>query len=85
MANQKIAFRCHHPDCAGKPPTELIIEVPSRSARTNSKKQKPVYCNHNHLNLINLPDTWNVEPLVLGDDDFIGYSEGLPLFQGRRP
>jgi hypothetical protein len=85
VADKRIAFRCYRPECAGEPPTEIIVKVPKTAAVGSGEKEKLVYCEHcNHPNLITLPDTWDAEQLVLGRD-IVAYSHGLPVLQGRRP
>ena len=83
MPGKQMSFRCYHPDCAGDPPTELMIDVPRRPAVGAGRKEKVVYCNRNHLNVITLPDTWNVQSLVLGDD-IVGFQGDVPVLQGKQ-
>lgn len=66
--------------------TEFPLEVPETTTVASSQTiEKKVYCKYcNRLNLIDISSDWDSHPLVLGDDNFIGYSKGIPVFQGKR-
>lgn len=84
MADRKLAFKCWHPDCTNDPPLEIVVQEPAGAAAARGTKQIGRYCERGHLNIITLPDTWDVRPLVLGEDDVIGEQDGIPVVQGRR-
>lgn len=81
MPEKTVAIRCVY--CNSD--TKITLEVPVAPTATAGKKQKPVTCSHcNRLNVINIPSTWDVSSLTLDDDGFLGYSKGIPVFQGQR-
>jgi hypothetical protein len=84
VEQRKLAFKCYHPDCVNDPPLEITVDVPrgGRAAQGSKEIMKP--CERGHWNVITLPDTWNVRPLVLGDEEVIGEMNGVPIVQGRR-
>ena len=80
MPDKLFKLRCTY--CSGE--TKVHIEVPTTRGKKGKKIQITRYCEHcSKPNLINVPDTWDESGLVLGDeDDFLGYSEGIPILQG---
>jgi hypothetical protein len=83
VEQRKIAFKCYHADCANDPPLEILVEVPREARAARGSKEITKQCERGHWNVITLPDTWNVRPLVLGDDEVIGEVNGVPVVQGR--
>lgn len=86
MTEKRCLVRCYH--CGGD--TEIKLQVPESTgavaAASNQTIQKKVYCDFcNRLNIIDIPSTWDSHPLVLGDEDFLGYSRGIPIVQGKKP
>ncbi len=80
MAQMKIVIRCYH--CSAE--TETEVSVPEKVVAVVSTKRKPFYCGTcNRLNMVDLPDTWDVSNPVLGDG-VLGYSNGLPVVQGNQ-
>lgn len=82
MMEKRCLFRCYSCNLD----TEFTLEVPEdTTVASNLLIEKKVYCKYfNHLNLIKIPSNWDSHPLVLGDDDFLGYSKGIPVFQGKK-
>ena len=84
MEQRKLAFKCWHSDCATDPPLEILVEVPSGRRAARGSKEINNQCERGHWNVITLPDTWSVRPLVLGDDEVIGEVNGVPVVLGRQ-
>lgn len=82
MAEKRCLVRCYN--C--NQDTEFTLQVPETTTAADSHLiEKKVTCNYcGRLNLIKIPSTWDSHPLVLGDDDFLGYSKGIPVFQGKK-
>lgn len=82
MAIKRCLFRCYNCNLD----TELTLEASEKTTiDSNQLIEKKTYCKYcNHLNLIKIPNTWDPRPLVLGDDDFLGYNKGIPVLQGKR-
>ena len=83
MPDNTFMLQCAH--CGGE--TKIIIEVPKKSTSMRGKKiQLTRYCEHcNRPNIINVPETWNESPLILGDDNpIVGSRNGVPLIKGEK-
>lgn len=81
MPDKLFKFRCVY--CSGD--TKIHIEVPATGGKKGKKIQITRYCEHcSKPNLISVSETSDGKGLVLGDeDDFLGYSEGIPILQGE--
>lgn len=84
MRDKRLAFRCYHSACKDDEPLELIVTLPDNQLSSGGTKEKLVYCERNHMNLITIPDTWDIRSLVLGDD-ILWPQGGVPIVQGRKP
>jgi hypothetical protein len=87
MSDKKCLLYCAY---CGKE-TKITISVsPLSIASNNGKKKKKIqitrYCDHCMCpNIINVPETWDVSALVLGEDeDVLRYSSGIPVLQGYK-
>jgi len=82
MTEKQCLVRCYNCNLD----TEFKLQVLDTTTLANDQKiEKKVYCKYcNRLNLIHVPSSWDSHPLVLGVDDFLGYSKGIPIFQGKR-
>jgi hypothetical protein len=84
MPGQEFILRCAH--C--RKDTRIVIEAPKSSASTRGKQVKKIqlvrYCEHcNRPNILNVPETWDDDSLVLGDN-VVGYSSGIPVIEGEK-
>ena len=84
MTDKRLIFLCAYNDCGQE--TKIRVHVATTTGQKRSI-QVTEYCEHCHRpNILNVPSTWDFSPLVLGDDDdFLGYSEGIPVLRGKRP
>ncbi len=82
MTEKRCLFRCYSCNLD----TEFMLQISEDTTEvSNQMIEKKLYCKYcNLLNLIKIPSNWDSHPLVLGDDDFLGYSKGLPVFQGKK-
>ncbi len=86
MPERTFMLQCAH--CSGE--TKIIIEVPKKSISMRGKKGKKIqltrYCEHcNRPNIINVPETWDENPLTFGDDHpIIGSRNGVPVIKGEK-
>ena len=84
MPDKPFILQCAH---CGKD-TRIILEVPkkSRSGKKGKKIQLIRYCEHcNHPNILNVPETWDGNPLILGEKNpIIGSRDGVPVIQGEK-
>jgi hypothetical protein len=88
MPDKTFLLRCAYTDCGKE--TKIILTAPPSSARRRGKQEKKIqltrYCEHcNHPNLINVPETWDGNPLILGEDNpIIGSRNGMPVIKGEK-
>lgn len=83
MLEKECSFRCAY--CGAT--TNIIVKIPDTPAMASAKRAQLLqYCKDcNSPNIINVPGDWDFRPLVLGDeDDFLGYSDGIPILQGHK-
>jgi len=86
MREIQFILQCY--SCKGE--TKCVSKIPSTPAR-GRKEGKKIQIKRDcercgKPNLINVPETWDERGPVLGDkDDFLGYSEGIPILQGDQP
>ena len=82
MTSKTLIFRCGYCSCE----TAITINVSQTQLSGNSTNINIVrYCQYcEHKNIISIPETWDSNPLVLGDNNFLGYKEGIPIIQGSR-
>lgn len=81
MVEKRCFVRCYY--CRIE--NELIFQVPdSATTATTPTIEKSIYCQYcNRLNIADIPERWIANPLVLGDQDAVGYRDGFPIFEGR--
>ncbi len=84
MADKAFKLECAH---CGKV-TKIFIEVPkkSRSRKKDKKIQIVRFCEHcNKANILNVPETWDKDPLVLDKDNpAIESDNDVPVIKGEK-
>lgn len=85
MPSRTIDFLCYHADCANDPPMRITVEEPKNRPAAKGAKQIEKYCARGHLNIITVPDSWSVHPLVLGDDEVIDEQNSILVLRGEEP